>query len=129
MQVTHPDGGVGVTIYSDYPDSDGYYRLRRYRGSAFHLSPHGSSGACVGSTETDVRPSALRWYQFRIQAFAEDSGVRVRAKVWEQGQAEPDWQADCFHSAPHSSGFPGVWSMGPGEKYWDDLELIPLEVD
>ena len=38
---------LGVTFLSDYPNSDTYYRLRRYDGNAFHIDPHGTTVAGV----------------------------------------------------------------------------------
>jgi hypothetical protein len=53
----------------------------------------------------------------------------VRAKVWADGASEPSaWQVDCTdtRSDRYVSGVPGVWSMGPGSKYWDDLAIVPV---
>jgi hypothetical protein len=133
MQVSSPAGGIGVTLYSDYPHSDSYYRLRRYQGNAFHLAPHphgrSDASACEGSTMTDVMPTAYTWYRFRFQAFPEREGTRLRAKVWSNEEQEPSlWQINCLDSSDqaHRFGRPGIWSMGAGSKYWDDLEVRPL---
>ena len=42
--------------------------------------------------------------------------------------AEPDWQVNCTDAsgARLTSGRIGVWSMGSGEKYWDDLQVEAL---
>jgi hypothetical protein len=54
MRVDHPDGGIGVTLYSGYPVSDVYYRLRRYGDSSFSIASHGAGGiGYAGATDTD----------------------------------------------------------------------------
>ena len=133
MRITHAKGGIGVTALSQYPQRDGYYRLRRHDGattSAFHMAPHpdGKLLACT-STSTGVTPSANTWYRFRFQVSAEATQTTVRAKVWTDGASEPSaWQADCADTSSdrYLSGVPGVWSMGPGSKYWDDLAITPI---
>ena len=112
-----------MTFLSDYPNTDTYYRLRRYSGNAFHISPHGT-GISGGVTNTGVVPSAGLWYAFLIEV--EDTGTetQIRAKVWESTTTEPAaWQVDCYDSGAGrlTAGTVGVWSMGSGGKYWDDL--------
>ena len=130
MRAKSSRGGIGVTAYSDYPSNDTYYRLRSYNGRNFHLAPHPHGAvSCIGVTTTPVSPKANSWSNFRLQTYAEGNATRIRAKVWRDGDAEPGWQIDCADPAPYTSGYPGVWSMGGGEKQWDDLELIPLSLD
>ncbi|MDY6839026.1 MAG: InlB B-repeat-containing protein, partial [Thermodesulfobacteriota bacterium] len=124
MMIDHANGGIGVTYFSQYPSSEAYYRLRRYRGTAFHLSWHGS--AITGDIDTGVVPVAGTWYRFRIQV--EDTGTQtdIRAKVWVDGSDEPvDWQAQGYDDSATrlTSGTIGVWSMGPGSSYLDDLKV------
>jgi hypothetical protein len=133
MRMSDPNGGIGVTALSQYPSQDAYYRLRRQQGSgvtAFHLAPHpdGKAVSCA-SASTGVTPSANQWYRFRLQVVAESGQTLVKAKVWAQGASEPgSWQIDCTDTAPDRlvEGEPGVWSMGPGAKYWDDLQVTAL---
>jgi YVTN family beta-propeller protein len=128
MMVTDGAAGAGVTVFSQYATADAYYRLRRNSGNrAFHFSPHGTS--LVGDLDTGVVPSANVWYRFRIQV--EDTGARteVRAKIWADGQAEPaDWQAEAYDESTSRlvSGAVGLWSMGAGQKLWDDLTVVAL---
>ena len=51
LRIEDGRGGVGVTFMSGYPDSAGYYRLRRYQFfPELHLSQHGSQAlVCAGS--------------------------------------------------------------------------------
>jgi hypothetical protein len=132
MRKSDSGGGIGFTAYSDYPQSDTYYRIRSTQtGYAFRLEPHPDSRfqlAC-NSTSTGVDPAANTWYRFKLRAETEPDKTTVRAKVWRDGDVEPSgWQIDCSHSeaARLTSGTVGVWSMGTGEKYWDDLEVRTL---
>jgi hypothetical protein len=82
-------GGIGVTFFSQYPQADAYYRLRRSGyGDTFHLSPHGTT-ITRGTTDTGLVPDRNVWYRFRIQV--EDAGTwtAIRAKVWAEGTTEP----------------------------------------
>lgn len=104
------------------------HRLRRYANKpAFHLSSHGTSVS--GDKDTGVIPVANVWYQFRIQV--EDTGTQteIRAKVWPEGDSEPaDWQAQANDVSPTrlTAGTIGLWSMGSGNKYWDDIAVASL---
>jgi hypothetical protein len=132
LRIDHPDGGIGVTLYSDYSASDSYYGLRRYGDSTFFIASRGASGiGCVGVTNTGVVPLSDAWYWFRFQAIEVASGSRLRAKIWHDADQEPsDWQVDCVdEQAAFVEGAPGVWSMGSGNKYWDDLEVRLMAAD
>ena len=120
-------GGIGVTFFSQYPQEDSYYRLRRYKNNAFHISPHGTK--VVGDTNTGVVPAHNVWYRFKVRI--EDTGTRsqIRAKVWPENSAEPaDWQADCYDASTTrlTAGTIGVWSYHSGSKYWNDLKVSLL---
>lgn len=128
MQISSSVGGVGVTAYSRYPTEDKYYRLRRYKTSAFELSAHGTTPSC-SQPITSVVPQPGQWYRFRLEVKPTSSGNSIRAKIWADSAAEPaQWQATCTDDTATrpTSGTIGVWSMGDGAKYWDDLEIIPL---
>ena len=76
---------------------------------------------------TGVVPVPDTWYQFKVEVT--DTGTRneIRAKVWPAGTAEPsDWQVDCWDGSSNrfTAGTVGIWSWPPGEKYWDDLQVI-----
>jgi hypothetical protein len=131
MFIADKNGGIGVTLYSDYPNSDTYFRLRRHVWQrSFGIYPHFEGDLqCNGSNVTGVRPRPATWYRFRFRAEADADATRLRAKVWADSEAEPDaWQVDCHASGPESpvAGAPGVWSMGRGAKHWDDLEVVPI---
>jgi hypothetical protein len=134
MRIDDPDGGVGVTVLSQFPGRDAYYRIRRSAGAAngeFAMAPHpeGYAISCT-SSETGIEPRDARWYRFRVQVAADDGETIVRAKVWRGMHPQPkDWQIECVDDSPTrlTQGAPGVWSAGPGAKHWDDLRVIPLE--
>jgi hypothetical protein len=133
MMIDHSDGGVGVTFFSDYPQRDAYYRLRRYNDGPFYIHPHGTS-ITGGDSNTHVLPEIDVWYLFQVQVESIEAQTTIRAKVWPVSEPEPaDWQAVCFDTSATrlSSGTVGVWSMGPGNKYWDDLTVYapPCDVD
>jgi len=132
MLISSGRGGVGVTLNSAYPQRDEYLRIRRYRRRPeFHLANHSSDSlVCLGSTKTGVYSWPGRWYAFRFRAIEEQGGVRVQGRVWEDRGREPsNWQIDCLAVGPKPpvAGAPGVWSMGAGEKYWDELVVKPIE--
>jgi hypothetical protein len=130
MQIDRANAGIGVTLYSDFPNTDTYYRLRHYGPYSFQLAGHpDGEDQCVGDTDTNVVPAANRWYVFRFRAFPEGGGTRVQAKVWDSETPEPaSWQADCFDPAATAltGGAPGLSSRGIGVKSWDDLEVYPV---
>lgn len=125
MLITDASGGIGVTALSGYPDQDVYYRLRRYAGTAFDLAPHGTTLSCANDS-TGVVPQAGAWYRFSLRVDVGSSNNRVRAKVWRDGTSEPGSpQVDCSDtsSSRPRAGTIGVWSMGPGTKLWDVLDV------
>jgi len=132
MRFEDASAGIGVTVVSDYPNTDSYLRLRRYKGRPnFHLAPHSqsSSDTCVGRTDSKVEPSPNTWYRFRFRTVDENGATRVLANVWHENDLEPSgWQIDCLWTAwPEAAGRPGVWSMGSGRKMWDDLGAQEIE--
>ena len=129
MRMSAVDSGIGVTFLSDYPNSDTYYRLRRYGSTAFHIDPHGTTVA--GVIDSGVVPTAATWYLYKIEVVdnTTDSQTEIRAKVWAEGSPEPTgWQIDAYDASGsrRTSGKIGVWSMGAGSKYWDDLTVEML---
>lgn len=127
MRISDAGGGIGVTAYSLYDSADVYYRLRRYSGVDFELAMH--PGISCEDSGTGVSASPDTWYSFALRVEPSGGANLVRAKVWRQGDAEPSaWQATCTDGSANrpNSGTVGVWSMGSGVKYWDDLHVVPL---
>jgi hypothetical protein len=134
LRTSDASAGLGITILSQYPRADAYYRIFRHYDPALRalqMSPHpeGRAIACA-SASSGVVPAADTWYRFRFQASAEPDATYLRARLWADGSAEPrGWQIDCVDRAADRlrSGAPGVWSAGRGTKLWDDLEVVPLD--
>lgn len=130
MRSSDPTGGVGITMYSQYPTADVYYRLRAYRGGAFEMVPHPDSAAiaCVPAT-TGVVPAANAWYRFRFRVTPLSGANSIQAKVWADGKTEPSpWQTTCTDARSNRprKGAMGTWHAGPGTSQWDDLQIHPL---
>jgi len=142
MRIDDRAAGIGVTVLSQHPDRDSYYRVRRGSNAGgadshggnpgqadFQMAPRPDRPAGCTLAATGVTPEPDRWYRFRVQVAAEADGTSVRAKVWKRGSAQPKaWQIDCFDTSEQRllRGVPGVWSAGPGTKMWDDLTVEPL---
>jgi hypothetical protein len=130
LMITQGSQGIGVTAFSQYPSSDAYYRLRRYGNRpSFHFASHPHGVRLTGDLDTGVVPLPNVWYNFRFQV--EDAGTQteIRAKVWSAGDSEPAaWQAQATDTRPSrlTSGTFGLWGMGFGNSYWDDLGVYTL---
>lgn len=134
MRISDDNGGIGVTFLSQFSDQPGstyeYLRLRRanYAPEArtFQLAPPNFDNL-VGDIDSGVDPVVDTWYRFRVDVDTTGAQMRIQAKVWEEGQPEPAaYQIDAVDpSGQHpTSGTVGIWSMGGGEKYWDDLHAV-----
>ncbi len=132
MQLSGVGDSIGITVLSDYPNSDSYYRLRSMNGNSFELNTHGSGLECIGDTDTGVIPAPGQWYWFRVQAQDTGTATDLRAKVWAEGAAEPgSWQAACSDSGTRrTTGTVGLWAVVAGDdvgtKYWDNLDVRTL---
>jgi len=127
MRLADTAGGVGVTAYSQYPQSDVYYRLRSYSGKAFEMAPH-PDGADIGCspTTTGVVPKEDTWYRFRFKVSPSAGANSIQAKVWADGSTEPSsWQTTCTDARSNrpQKGSVGVWHKGPGSSFWDELAV------
>ncbi|MCA9249560.1 MAG: right-handed parallel beta-helix repeat-containing protein [Phycisphaerales bacterium] len=133
LRISSDGAGIGVTFLSginDQPTSVyDYHRLRRanYTPSArtFHLAPPGANGL-TGDLDSGVDPAIGVWYRFHIEVDATGPQVRIQANVWEDGLPEPSgYQIDATDTGGlnQPSGTIGIWSMGTGNKYWDDLQV------
>ena len=125
------EGGVGVTFYSHFPAGyDRYYRLRCYEEQpTLHIAPHGTH-ISRGATDTGVAPAPGQWYRFRIQVQGDESAVRIRARVWRDGEGEPaDWRVDCIDDSDGrlAGGSVGLWGLDAGAKRFDDLMVRSLD--
>ena len=131
LAINHADAGIGVTLYSQYPNSDRYYRLKRDPGLPFAVSvhPHGGPGLSCATASTGVIPKVGKWYDFELTVEDAGSQNRISASIWERGTSKPaSPQVVCTDpsSGRPGSGKFGAWSMGAGQKFWDDFEVVSL---
>jgi len=124
-------GGIGVTLYSQAPENDQFYRLLRQGTGAFRIDPNPRtrSLSCLQAS-TEVVPEVGVWYQVRFEARTQADSTLLRASVWPDGEPEPAaWQAVCEDRDGRrlEGGAIGLWNDGAGDKYWDDLRAINLE--
>jgi alkaline phosphatase len=129
MLMTQTRSGIGVTFFSDYPNSDSYYRLRRYHNLGFEISPHGTT-ISGGQVDLGIVPRPNVWYQFRIHVADTGTRTEIRARVWAEGSPEPaTWQADCFDASAtrRVAGTIGCWSFTSGSKFFDDFAVELLD--
>jgi hypothetical protein len=131
MRTNSADASLGFTGYSMYPEEDSYYRIRAESGSTFYMAPHpdGVFSMSCTSTDTGVVLTANQWFHFKMRLQSEAAHTAIVAKVWREDQSEPaGWQIDCVHGEASrlAYGTVGVWSMGVGQKYWDDLQVEVL---
>jgi hypothetical protein len=123
------NSGVGLTFLSDYPNSDRYYRIRTTGSDPFNFYSHGPDTQ-NNDTSLGVTMAADTWYQFKIEVNVA-TATTIKAKVWAESAPEPAWQLDITQDSPerYTDGTVGLWTMGSGDRYWDDLtlELIPCD--
>ena len=125
LRLDNVRGGIGINVLSDFPNTNAYYRLRRYSGfRQLHLSSHGTVFLTCDVPDTGVDPTPNVWHRFKIEV--EDTGVATlsRAKVWVDGTPEPAaFQQNCSDASATrlTSGTIGMWAMSSGTKVIDDL--------
>jgi len=130
LRYTDPAGGIGVIWGSRFPlGEDYFYRLRRYKDApVWEFSPRGAK-VTAGTTSTSLQLQPNTWYRFRIRWEVEDDQARIRARIWQEGEPEPtEWPVDCTVRAAQETVAPqagtiGFWGVGPGWKYFDDLQV------
>lgn len=123
--IDHPDGEIGVTTYSSYPNEDGYYRIGRAGGETLRFVAR--PGVVCANSDTGLTPAAGQWIRFELDVRDEGDQNRIVAKVWPADTSEPALpQIDCVDDRAQrpSRGSVGVWSGGSGAKYWDDFEIF-----
>lgn len=131
LYYSHKDSGMGVTFYSQVPDGqDRYYWLGHYPGQlGFRLASHGTD-ISDGTTSVDIETQPDTWYRFRIQVETLSSRVNIRAKVWIEGEPEPEnWPIDCYDGYTNriTAGTVGLWTIEAGFKAIDDLMVFSLD--
>ena len=125
--------GAGITFYSQMDRGlDHYYRLRwSPTENGFRFSPHNTS-ITHGQQELPVAMTADEWYRCKVEVLTEERQTRMSAKVWRDGEAEPDeWQAVAWDSSATrlKEGTVGLWSIYTGEHCFDDLLVVSATGD
>ena len=128
LRIDRADAGIGVTAFSQFPNSAAYYRIRRYGTGSFHLAPLGTT-MTSGILDSGVVPDPDSWYRFRFRV--EDAGIQteIRAKIWSASTAEPiAWSIDAVDASATRlrSGTIGLWSFQAGGKFADDLSVTAV---
>ena len=128
VSVSAEGAGIGITAYSDYPNTDRYYRLGRLGRQSFRIEGHPTLSCASGSTDTGVIPSAGGSYYLLLRVADEGSQNRLEATAWEMGTAQPAPQAICYDNRANRPrrGTVGVWATGGGAKYWDTIQVEGL---
>lgn len=125
VSISDAQSGIGITAYSDYPNSDVYYRLGRLGGGSFRIEGHPDFSCSSGNFDTGFVPAAGGSYMLLLRVADEGVQNRIEATAWSLGEAQPAPQAICFDNRPNRPrrGTVGVWASGAGAKYWDNLEV------
>ncbi|MBN1561180.1 metallophosphoesterase [candidate division KSB1 bacterium] len=128
----HGRGGIGITFYSQLDAGfDRFYRLRYMsRPQRFLFSPHGAASP-LGITECPQSISSRQWCRFKIHCYSEAQGVRMQARVWADGSAEPTvWHVDAMDTTRQFEyGTVGLWSRGQDVHQFDDLCVVDASGD
>lgn len=131
MRFADDGAGIGVTIYSLFDSATGHYRLGRDAQANFELTRAriDPSFRCTPTAaEVPVLPNV--WFSFRVRVHDTGQQIIVEGKVWRADEREPEgFQSTCTDSdsARPPSGAIGVWSDGPGQKWWDNLSVSRIE--
>jgi predicted MPP superfamily phosphohydrolase len=135
LRIDRPGTGAGIQVHSRYvAGEDRMIRLRRMGKEddgtgTFELLVHGSAftGGAADHLDTGVEPEPGRWYRLRLRTRVEPGLVRVAARVWPAGQAEPQrWQAWAEDRSPErvTAGTVGIWAWGRGAVAYRDMRVI-----
>lgn len=143
MMADDDDGSLGVTFYSDYLNSDRYYRIRRFNfndsdkntfTSQFHFAPHPDDGSMdyqkycsnsdnssTGKGTTTLSPVANHWYRFDITVTTYFTHTHIQALLWDEQNPEFKDSIDCYDYSSNriSQGTVGIWALGTNSQFVD----------
>lgn len=127
LRYTDLESGIGIVFGSRFPWGENrFFRLRSYAEKRpWHLASKGMP-TMSGDTTSDIAPEPDKWYRFRVRLEPEGGRLRLRARFWPEGRQEPEgWQIETVSGEELDQealgGTIGLWSVGPGWKYYDDL--------
>jgi hypothetical protein len=128
------DVGGGITFFSDYPNSDSYYRIRRYNSNkTFHVANHGWTDVAdmTGTTTCSFDPADAtnvnNWINFKVQVSNAAGSTTIKARFWKDGDSEPgSWHIDCSDSdmTRATEGTVGIWAHNAGNGLSVDDLLV-----
>jgi len=114
---------LGVTFFSTFPNPLAFYRLTQNASGTVRVEAVGAS-APTGDADSGVTLAAGAWYRFSILTEPSGASLRVRARLWRDGDAEPAaWPIDALVAAPRALGWCGFWASGNGLKAVDAVDL------
>lgn len=131
VRITDEDTGAGLAVHSRRAlGEDRVIRLARARDwpderGTFTILLNGTA-ATSGAPDTGVAPQPGRWYRLRMQTEVTPERVRVRARAWPEGEAEPaGWQAwaEDRSGTRIAAGTVSLWTFGGGEAAFHDLRV------
>ena len=125
---TRDDSRIGLTFLSAYPEVDKYYLIGLWSHAAdsrltMQLFAFGA-GTLQGTVDSNFSIDPNRWYRFLIQVDHVDNAVKIRARFWPDGTAEPaafSIEASDATAARLTAGRIGMWAAVKGDAYIDDL--------
>lgn len=132
VRVAHPETGAGLTVHCRHPlGEDRSIRLARAKAGpgdsgTFALTFNGSAPT-AGELDTGVAPETGRWYCLRMRTEVAADRMRVLARVWPEGEEEPDaWQAWAEDRSPArvTAGTVALWTWGVGSVAYRDLRVV-----
>jgi len=133
LYVGDANAALGLTFLSGYPTIDAYYRIRRYQEQpSFQLDRHPFGCPMLnGKLDSGVTPAPATWYRFRIDVQSTDTRTNIKAKLWQDGTAEPtNFQIDAYDDTDRRlrSGTVGVWTVGSGTRLVDSLAVLHVDL-
>lgn len=127
---------AGLAVHSRYAlGEDRFVRLGGGGDSppepawGFRLLVNGSAPT-AGQLETGVVPAVRRWYRLRVRTTVRPDALRVEARAWPEGEAEPArWQAWLEDRSPGRAraGTVALWTQGGGTAAFRDLRVTAAD--
>ncbi|MDD9941697.1 MAG: hypothetical protein OXU20_11695, partial [Myxococcales bacterium] len=120
---------VGVTVLTQSAGQGSHYSLRINGDERFEFArvEDGSRGdELEGTAATRLRAETNVWYRYRIEVDVRPDDTQLRAKIWRDGQVEPDGYALLAvdeDSERYRSGTVGVWVSRRASGDFDDLRV------
>src|SRR5438876_12088151 len=84
-----------------------------------------------GKHHSRGNPVPGNWYRFRIDVQEAGARTTIKARLWQDGAAEPaDFQIDAYDDTDRRlhSGTVGVWTVGSGTRLVDSLAVTHVDL-